>query len=76
MTTTARMALVTEGRFVPVKVAAELIGRPTRTLTRWCREAQDGKGPFVRVRVRQLGRPWEVHSDDLGPLIDPQQAAA
>lgn len=70
MTTTALVAPVTAGDYLGVKEVARIIGRPARTVTRWCNQAQLGKGPFVGLRMRRFGRPWEIYAPGLAALMN------
>lgn len=71
MTETAGTAAVTESRFLTVAEVAELVDRPTRTVTRWCALALRGEGPLAGITVRRLGRPYRV-SAAVATLITPE----
>lgn len=70
MTSTADVAPVADGTFISLARAAELVGKPPSTVIRWCREAfNSGSGPLARVRIKRMGRPWEIHEGDLREFV-------
>lgn len=72
MTATTATAAVAEERFLLVKEVADVMRRPTRTVTRWCIQAQSGQGPLAFGVVRP-GRHWLVRATTVADLLNPSR---